>query len=112
MQPLSINQKAKQGTWYHTHHCVENKHTYLIQFVHKLEDEDYAARQAMCYALLDAVRYENLMQHVLFNDQATFHTYGHVNKHNCRICADEQPNVLQEWERDSPKVNVWMGITK
>ncbi|PSN55781.1 hypothetical protein C0J52_02513 [Blattella germanica] len=39
-------------------------------------------------------------------------TCGHVNRHNCRIWADDQPNALQEWERDSPKVNVWMGITK
>ena len=31
---------------------------------------------------------------------------------NCGIWADEQPNALQEWERDSPKVNVWTGITK
>ena len=23
-QPLSINQKIKQGTWNRTHHCVEN----------------------------------------------------------------------------------------
>ncbi|PSN49113.1 hypothetical protein C0J52_07255, partial [Blattella germanica] len=37
---------------------------------------------------------------------------GHVNRHNCRIWADDQPNALQEWERDLPKVNVWMGITK
>ncbi|PSN57782.1 hypothetical protein C0J52_07264 [Blattella germanica] len=39
-------------------------------------------------------------------------TCGHVNRHNCRIWADEQPNALQEWKRDSPKVNVWIGITK
>ncbi|PSN42020.1 hypothetical protein C0J52_08258 [Blattella germanica] len=39
-------------------------------------------------------------------------TCGHVNRHNCRIWADDQPNALQEWERDSTKVNVWMGITK
>ncbi|PSN44579.1 hypothetical protein C0J52_25449 [Blattella germanica] len=39
-------------------------------------------------------------------------TCGHVNRHNCRIWADDQPNALQEWERDSPKVNEWMGITK
>ena len=89
-----------------------NKHAYHIQIVHKLEDEDYAARQTMCYDLLDAVRNENLMQYVLFSDEATFHTCGHVNRHNCRIWADEQPNALQEWERDSPKVNLWMGITK
>ena len=64
------------------------------------------------YDSLDAVRNENLMQHVLFNDEATFHICGHVNRHNCRIWADEQPNALQEWERYSPKVNVWMRITK
>ena len=52
------------------------------------------------------------MQHVLFSDEATFHTCGHVNGYNCRIWADEQPNVLQEWERDLPEVNVWMGIIK
>ena len=96
----------------HTPLCGKHKHAYRIQIVHKLEDEDYAARQAMCYELLDAARNENLMQHVLFSDEATFHTCGHVNGHNCRILADEQPNALQEWERDSPKVNVWMGITK
>ena len=28
-----------------------NKHAYHIQIVHNLEDEDYAARQAMCYDL-------------------------------------------------------------
>ena len=89
-----------------------NKHVYHIQTIHKLEDEDYAVRQAMCYDLLDAVRIENLMQHVLFSDEATFHMCGHVNRHNCWIWADEQPNALLEWERDSPKVNVWMGITK
>ena len=66
----------------------------------------------MCYHLLYTVRNENLMQHVLFSDEATFHTCGHVNSHNCLIWVDEQPNALQEWERDSPKVNVWMGITK
>ena len=89
-----------------------NKHGYHIQIVHKLGDEDYAARQAMCYDLLDAVRNENLMQHVLFSEEATFQTCGHVDRHNCRIWADEQPNALQEWERDSLKVNAWMGITK
>ncbi|PSN33092.1 hypothetical protein C0J52_21438 [Blattella germanica] len=66
-----------------------NKHAYHIQIT-------YVARQAMCYDLLDAARNENLMQHIIFSDEATFHTCGHVNRHNCRICADEQPNALQE----------------
>ena len=66
----------------------------------------------MCYDLLDTVRNENLIQHVLFSDEATFHSCGHVKRHNSRIWADEQPNALQEWKSDSRKVNVWMGITK
>ena len=88
------------------------KHAYHVQIVHKLEAEDYAARQAMCYDLLEAVRNENLMENVLFSDEATFHISGHVNRHNCRIWANEQPNRLHESQRDTPKVNVWIGITK
>ena len=56
------------------------------------------------YDSLDAVRNENLMQHGLFSEEATFHICGHVNRHNCRIWADEQPNALQEWERDSQTI--------
>lgn len=89
-----------------------HKRAYHIQVVHKLEAEDYAARQAMCHDLLQAVENDNLMQNVLFSDEATFHTCGHVNRHNCRIWADEQPSVLQEWQRDTAKVNVWLGITR
>ena len=88
------------------------KHAYHIQVVQKLYEEDKAGRQAMCYDLLEAVENDNLMQHVMFSDEATFHTCGHVNRHNCRIWANEQPNSLQEWQRDTPKVNVWLGITK
>ncbi|PSN53665.1 hypothetical protein C0J52_20573 [Blattella germanica] len=46
---------------------------------------------------------------ITYNEERTC---GHVNRYNCRIWADDQPNALQEWERDSTKVNVWMGITK
>ena len=52
------------------------------------------------------------MENVLFSDEDTIHTCGHVNRHNCRIWAEDQPNVMQEWERDTPKVNVWLGLTK
>ena len=37
---------------------------------------------------------------------------GHVNRHNCRIWAEDQPNLMQEWERDTPKVNVWLGLPR
>ena len=48
----------------------------------------------------------------MFSDEATFHTCGKVNRHNCGIWADEKPPNILEWERDTPKVNVWLGLTK
>ncbi|XP_049959583.1 uncharacterized protein LOC126477561 [Schistocerca serialis cubense] len=89
-----------------------HKRAYHIQIVHNPEAEDYAARQAVCHELLQAVENDNLMQNVLFNDEAIFHTCGHVNRHNCRIWADKQPSVLQDWQRDTAKVNVWLGMTR
>ena len=34
------------------------------------------------------------------------------SRHNCRIWADEKPLNFLEWERDTPKVNVWHGMTQ
>ncbi|KAJ9592346.1 hypothetical protein L9F63_001115 [Diploptera punctata] len=88
------------------------KRAYQVQVVQKLEAQDYAAREAMCDDLLLQVEGENLMDHMLFSDEAIFHTCGHVNRHNSRIWADEQPHATQEWERNTPKINVWLGLTK
>ena len=88
------------------------KRAYHIQVLHKLDEEDYAARKAVCYDLMEAVNNENLFEHILSSDEATFHTCGKVNKHNCRIWGNEPPHTTHEWQRDTPKVNVWLGFTK
>ncbi|PSN41973.1 hypothetical protein C0J52_10539 [Blattella germanica] len=49
------------------------KLAYHLQVVYKLEAEDYAARQAMCFDLCEAVNRHNLMNHIIFTDEATFH---------------------------------------
>jgi hypothetical protein len=53
---------------------------------------------------------DNYLQKIRFSDEATFHTHGVVNRHNCRIWGSENPHALMEHVRDSPKVNVWCGI--
>lgn len=53
--------------------------------LHKLEEEDYAARQAACYDLLDAANNDNLMNNILFNDEG--------------IWKDEQPHAAFELQR-------------
>ena len=93
-------------------HFTLKKKSYRIQKLHKLEAEDYAARRAMCYDLCEAAVREHLMDNILFSDEATFHICEMVNRHNCRIWGNERPDDTFEWQRDTPKVNVWVGITK
>ncbi|PSN48142.1 hypothetical protein C0J52_23763, partial [Blattella germanica] len=54
-------------------HFTLKKRAYHLQVVHKLEAEDYAARQAMSFDLCEAVDRHNLMDHIIFTDEATFH---------------------------------------
>lgn len=109
---LSRELGIPQSTVWKILHFTLKKRAYHLQIRHALEHEDYACREAMCYDLLRAVQEANLLQNVLFSDEATFHTCGMVNRHNCRVWADEQPNEIMEWERNTPKVNVWLGLTK
>ena len=44
---------------------------------------------------------------VFFSDEAVFHLSRVVNKHNCRIWAEENPHNTIEVPNYSPKVTVW-----
>ncbi|KAJ8874206.1 hypothetical protein PR048_025048 [Dryococelus australis] len=52
------------------------------------------------------------MDYMFFSDKATLHTCGHKNSHNCLIWAEEQPNVLEEWQQNTPRVTVWLGMMR
>ena len=66
----------------------------------------------MCTEFIDQTESASLINKILFSDEATFHTCGKVNRHNCRIWADEKPPNFLEWERDAPKVNVWLDMAQ
>lgn len=89
-----------------------HKKAYRIQVLHNLHEEDYPRRSAMCAYLIDQIQSANLLDNILFSDEATFHMCGKNNRHNCRIWGNEKPKKFITWQRDSPKVNVWLGITK
>ena len=78
---------------------------YKLQTVHKLEEEDNDCRVEMCETLLNY--YENdpsILDNIWFSDEAVFHLYGRVNRHNTRIWETENSKVIEEKERDSPKL--------
>jgi len=49
---------------------------------------------------------DSFLPRLIFNDEATFHLNGKVNRHNVRILGLQNPQEALEHERDSPKVVV------
>ena len=70
------------------------------------------ARVAFATKLLDEIATDDqYLKKICFSDEATFHLYGAVNRHNVRIWGTENPRKYVEKELNSPKVNVWWGIS-
>jgi len=84
-----------------------------LQTVHKLEEEkDNDRRVEMCETLLN--HYKNnssIVDNIWFNDETVFHLPGRVNRHNTRIWGTENPKVIEEKKRNSPKLVVWCAIS-
>jgi len=53
----------------------------------------------------------SILNNIWFSDEAVFHLSGRVNRHNTRIWGTENPKVIEEKERDSPKLVVWCAIS-
>jgi len=62
--------------------------------------------------MLSHIEENNYLDLVLFSDESTFHVCGKLNRHNCRIWGSENPHQVIEYERDTPKLNVWLGLHK
>ncbi|KAJ4428885.1 hypothetical protein ANN_25878 [Periplaneta americana] len=83
------------------------------QLLHQLKPDDCRKGPNFCDEMIR--RIDENPRHVdllLFSDEATFHVCGKVNRHNCCICGSQNPYILIEHERDSPKVNVCLVMQK
>ena len=84
---------------------------YKIQVMQALKPEDYEKRQQFAQTILTRMdRDRQYLDKICFSDEATFHISGRVHRHNVRIWGKENPHVIREHERDSPKLNVWAGM--
>ena len=85
----------------------------IIQLRRHIKPNDRPLRAHFAAEML--LRIENdssYLNNIVFSDEATCHSCGKINKHNCRIWGSENPHVIHEHERDTPKVNVWCGLTR
>ena len=61
--------------------------------------------------MLEQISNDNEFLHrVFFSDECTFHVSEAVNRHNFQIRGSQNPHVIREIKRDSPKINVWCDL--
>lgn len=73
---------------------------------------DYEKRLNFCISMQQAMENEEFANCLVFSDEATFHLNGKVNRHNVRIWSMENPCIIVEHERNSPKLNVFCAVSK
>ena len=84
---------------------------YKLQLRHQIKPADKPNRLKFCVNMLDKIDNDpDFSKNIIFSDEATFHTSGHVNRHNVRIWAKQNPQEVVERVRGSPKVNVWCAL--
>lgn len=87
-------------------------HPFKMSLVHELSEDDYDRRMEFCETLM-AMIIENpeLLDNIVFSDEATFELTGNVNRHNLRYWSSDNPHWMRENHTQYPqKINVWAGI--
>ena len=84
---------------------------YRLQLLQAITPEDKVKRLEFCIQLQQRLEDDGFDGRLVFSDEATFFTNGKVNKHNVRIWGTENPRVVEQHIRDSPKVSVFCAVT-
>ncbi|CAK9801727.1 Transposable element Tc3 transposase [Anthophora quadrimaculata] len=86
-------------------------HPYKIQLTQELKPQDHQARRTFTdWALQQLQTDPNFGEKVIFSDEAHFWLNGFVNKQNCRISGESNPQQYQESPLHPEKITVWCGF--
>ncbi|CAH1994731.1 unnamed protein product [Acanthoscelides obtectus] len=81
---------------------------YKIQLVQELKPHDLPQRFPFGeWALAKLEEDPHFYRKIVFSDEAHFWLNGYVNKQNCRIWSEDQPEALQELPTHPEKITVW-----
>lgn len=87
-------------------------YAFKVQLLHAVKPNYKRKRKVFAVRILDQIPNDDaFLNWVCFYDEATSHVSGKINAHYKRARGSENPHVRWELERDSPKVNVWCGLT-
>lgn len=84
---------------------------YKIQLVQELKPRDHQMRRTFGEWAENKIRLDPYFhQKILFSDEAHFWLNGYVNKQNCRIWSDENPEAFIEKPLHPEKLTVWCTL--
>ena len=53
----------------------------------------------------------NILDNIIWSDEASFKLNGKVNRHNCVYWSDSNPHVTMQHELNLAGLTVWAGIS-
>ncbi|GFU91209.1 uncharacterized protein TNCV_4925391 [Trichonephila clavipes] len=81
------------------------------QFGLAIHQNDHQARRRFVeWAQNEIAVVPDLHKRILFSDEAHFWLNGYVNKQNCRIWSEANPQVYVETTLHSEKLTVWCAL--
>ncbi len=84
---------------------------YVPRLVHELNEDDYNRRIEFCETFLSLLDEEpDLINHVIWSDEASFKLNGQVNRHNSVYWATENPNITWEQSTHAEGLTVWAEV--
>ena len=113
ISPMKSTRKLAQQTGV-SRRCIQkilkvnHFHPYKVQLVQELHGDDYERRMKFCEWVLQQ---PDIVRWIMFSDEAIFHLSGHVNRHNSRYWADENPHWMEAVHvQNDPRIMVWGAI--
>lgn len=89
-----------------------NLFPYKVQITSKLNPLDLPIRLEFCQKIIEMAEEDNNFINCLFmSDEAHFDLNGNVNKQNCRIWSQSNPQILHEMELHPERVTVWCAVS-
>ncbi|GFX90580.1 uncharacterized protein TNCV_3193981 [Trichonephila clavipes] len=81
------------------------------QFGLAIHQNDHQARRRFVeWAQNEIAVVPDFYKRILFSDEAHFWLNGYVNKQNCRICSEANPQVYVETPFHPEKLTVWCAL--
>ncbi|GFS73394.1 hypothetical protein TNCV_1101321 [Trichonephila clavipes] len=109
---MTVHDKAEDGSLDPTDSMVPcDCQVIYSQFGLAIHQNDHQARRRFVeWAQNEIAVVPDFLKRILFSDEAHFWLNGYVNKQNCRIWSEANPQVYVETPLHPEKLTVWCAL--